>query len=65
MKSVTNASEAGESIVSPAGTNESAQAGTSPASRGDRNMDYMAKGGTQKPHPAKPAQSNVLHYLKG
>lgn len=57
-------SEAGKDIDSPAGTDMPAEAGTTPAKRaGERSMRYFAQSGTQKPHPAKPAQGNVLHYL--
>jgi hypothetical protein len=47
----------------PSGTDTPAEAGTSTAKRGDRSMKYVARAGTQKTHPNKPSQSNVMHHL--
>lgn len=50
----------------PAGTDDKDQAGASPSpKRGDRNMKYFAESGTQKTHPAKPSQSNVMRHGAG
>lgn len=57
-------SEAGRSAEAPAGTDMAEQAGASPAPMTkDRGMDYLSQSGTQKTHPAKPAQPKTMRYL--
>ena len=55
-------------VSAPAGTKDKDQAGASgvtPATKAsDRSFTYLGSdGGSQKPHPAKPRQPNVMRHL--
>lgn len=53
-----------EKFVSPPGTDIPAAAGTSPVrNTSERNMLYLAQSGTQKTHPTKPSQPNVMRHI--
>jgi hypothetical protein len=58
-----NEQEPARSTQAAAGTDMPKQAGAEAEMDGDRSMDYLSKKGTQKTHPAKPSQPNVLRYL--
>ncbi len=57
-------SEAGTTGDAPAATTAPEEAGTSPdPNLGARSMKYFAESGTQRTHPKKPTQPNVMRYL--
>ena len=59
-----NEQEVGRTTQATAGTDTPSQAAAEmEMDDGDRSMDYISRKGTQKTHPAKPSQSNVMRHL--